>query len=359
MPEINKLFGKPTEFFSEFDEFLNDHIGGSFEAIKFRRKTAFRVFNSTGDLYIVGDNTGAMFLTAPFRQKTRSNPFQWWENICVKLQKEGYQKNYLNRVLESKKVVSSRGAKVIYTSIPSTPVLIPDQFPASTPSRYREACQRVTPENNHIRAMQTMNPDIEFFYPLQVFKEKAKDPYFYPNNAYHWKGESAWVFIEEFAKKYDLELPDTWPGGPCEYKMVEWDIGQLIGVGDETRGCDRNREQLGVEIDPHYMYPLNKTSEIKYPNHPGVKVVKMTNPNSENDKVAIIFSNSFGPEVREQYAALFHTTYHLRLGVINTPNMKLLLRETDILDVDIAIFAIADFHYPNFLIAFESDEDVL
>lgn len=349
MPEKSQFLNNPKAAFGNFNDWLNDHIGGSFQAIKFRRKFYFDVFNVTGDTYIVGENDGALFLTAPFRQKDRNTPFQWWQNICGKLQVEGFQKNYLQKVWGSHKMISSRGARVIYTSIPSKPVLIPHKFPKSAPAKFKPACEAVTPENNHIQAMRIMSPETEFFYPLEVFQKKVEDPYFYPNSAYHWKGESAWVFIEEFAKKYNFDLPKSWPQGPCTEQELDWDIGKLIGVGQTTRGCDRERSMLEIEIDSGFMYPLSETAQAKNPKKKAIKVVKMTNPHAPNNKSAIIFSNSFGPEVREQYASLFKTTYHLRLGIINTPDMKLLLRETDILDVDLAIIAIADFHYPNFL----------
>ena len=352
-PTLAEIRDNPKQEFKNFDDYLNDHIGGSFQAIKFRRKFYFDVFNATGDTYIVGKNDGALFLTAPFRQKNRDTPFQWWDNVCNKLQREGYQKNYLKRVHKSKENIGRYGAEVIYTSIPSTPVMIPEQFPMSTPKAHKEACPKVTAQNNHVLKIQEMDPETKFFYPLGVFQDKAKDPYFYPNSAYHWQGESTWVFIEEFAKEFGYALPKSWPAGPCKYQDVLWDIGKLVGVGTEIKGCDRDLTQLEIEMDERFMYPLNASFAEANPKKTAIRVVKMINPHAPNDKTAIIFTNSFGPAVRQQYASLFKTTYHLRPGIINTPDMKVLLRESDILDVDVVVVAIADFHYPNFLAPLE------
>lgn len=352
-PTLAEIRESPKQGFKDFDDYLNDHIGGSFQSIKFRRKFYFDVFNATGDTYIVGKNDGALFLTAPFQQPDRDTPFQWWEKVCEKLQVAGYQRNYLKRVEASKAMLSSRGANVIYSSIPTTPVLNPDQFPRSTPAGYKEACAAVTPENNHIVKMREMDPETNFFYPLRAFQERSKDPFFYPNSAYHWQGESTWVFIEELSKEYNFDLPKTWPGKPCEYQDVPWDIGTLIGVGETTKGCDRDKAQLGIIVEDRFKYPLSAKAIEANPRKTHITVVKMTNPHAESDQSAIIFSNSFGPAVREQYASLFKTTYHLRLGIINTPDMKLLLRESDVLDVDTIIIAIGDFHYPGFLAALE------
>ena len=348
-PDKSRLMSEPKAVFSQFDDYLNDHIGGSFQAIKFRRKFYFDVFNSTGDTYIVGKNDGALFLTAPFRQKDRTSHFQWWNNLCFKLQRGGFQKNYLKRVNASKENIGRYGAQVIYTSIPSTPVLIPDEFPMSAPKRLKDSCAKVTPQNNHIVKMSAMAPDVEFFYPLGVFQEKAKDPYFYPNSAYHWQGESTWVFIEEFAKEFDFALPKSWPAGPCEYRNVKWDIGKLVGVGTEVMGCDRDLSELEIQVNERFDYPLNDEYVAANPRKKTIRVVKMENPHAPNDKTAIIFTNSFGPAVRQQYASLFKTTYHVRPGIINTRDIRILLKESDILDVDVITIAIADFHYPNFL----------
>jgi len=352
-PELKQAITQPKETFSQLDDYVNDHIGGGFQAIRGRRKAYFDYLGQTNDIYIVGDNKGAMFLTSPFQQKDRNSPFQWWDNICVKLQKAGFQKRYLERVAKSKKMITSRGAEVIYTSVPSTPVLIPEQFPKSAPQYLQAECAKVTAENNHIVEMRKQDPDTKFFYPLGVFKEKAQDPYFYPNAAYHWQGESTWVFMEEFAKTYGYKLPSVWPKEPCKVSQVKWDLGKLIGVGDMTTGCDRDLSKLGIVIDEKFNYPLDENPQRKNQKKTSIRVVKMSNPHAPNNKTAIIFSNSFGPAVRQQYAALFKTTYHLRSGIINTPDMKLLLRESDILDVDLAIVAIADFHYPNFLAPLE------
>ncbi len=352
-PTLAEIRDNPKQEFKNFDDYLNDHIGGSFQAIKLRRKFYFDVFNATGDTYIVGKNDGALFLTAPFRQKDRDTPFQWWENVCDKLQRVGYQKAYVKRVRKSKEMITRYGADVIYTSIPSTPVLISDQFPKSAPAEYREACPKVTPENNHINEIRKLEPDTKFFYPLGAFQEKAKDPYFYPNSAYHWQGESTWVFIEEFAKEYNFTLSPKWPSGPCTYQDVPWDIGKLVGVGTTIKGCDRDLSQLGIIVDEKFQYPLNEAYAKAHPKKTHITVVKMENPHAQNDMTAIIFTNSFGPAVRQQYASLFKTTYHLRPGIINTPDMKILLRESDVLDVDLATIAIADFHYPNFLAPLE------
>ncbi len=355
LPDLNlkSVLSSPKETFVQLDDYVDDHIGGGFQVIKARRKFYFDVFNATGDTYIVGKNDGALFLTSPFQQKTRKTPFQWWENVCDKLQREGYQINYLKRVNKSKKNISRYGARVIYASVPSTPLLIPDQFPKSAPAKYSEACRKVTPENNHIVDMRKLDPDVEFFYPLGAFQEKAKDPYFYPNSAYHWQGESTWTFIEEFARKYNFDFSPKWPAGPCEYQNVGWDIGKLVGVGDEIKGCDRDLSSLGIIVDEKFQYPLNEAYAKAHPKKTSITVVKMTNPHAQNDMSAIIFTNSFGPAVRQQYASLFKTTYHIRPGIINTPDVKLLLRESDILDVDLATVSIADFHYPNFLAPLE------
>ncbi len=343
-PDLTQVIKAPKETFTQVDDFVNDHLGGGFQVIKARRKFYFESFGATNDIYIVGNNKGAYFLTAPFQQRDRNLPFSWWNNICVNAQNPNYQKSYLERFGKSEGFLSRYGAEVVYGMVPSKAVLLQDQLPKSTPEKTLEACKDFSATNNVAKSLTETNPDLNIFYPYSAFKERVSDPLFYPNTAYHWQGESTWVFTEELAKKYNLEVSSKWDKGPCEVSDVKWDIGGLIGVGKETTGCDRDLEGLGIEIDEKFMYPLKDGASKK-----AVRVVKMTNPYVSNDKSAIVFSNSFGPAVRQQIASHFKTTYHLRGGIINSPNMKALLNESDILDVDFIIVTVADFHYPGFL----------
>jgi hypothetical protein len=302
------------------------------------------MFGATNDIYIQGNGQGAYFLTSPFQQKDRQLPFSWWNNICVNAQNPNYQKSYLERFAKSEEYLSRFGAKVVYGMVPSKAVLLQEQLPKSTPQKLVDACKAFTETNNVAKSLIEENPDLNIFYPYSAFKERVSDPLFYPNTAYHWQGESTWIFTEELAQKYELEKSPKWDSGPCKIADVKWDIGGLIGVGQETTGCNRDLKALDIEIDERFMYPLNNEADKD-----AVRVVKMSNPHLSNGKSAIVFSNSFGPAVRQQIASHFETTYHLRGGIINSPNMKALLSQSDILDVDFIIVTVADFHYPGFL----------
>ncbi len=344
LPDLTKVLTTPKPVFGQLDDYVNDHIGGGFQAIKGRRKFYFDTFGATNDIYIVGNDQGSYFLTSPFRQKDRKQPFSWWGNACVRAQNPNYLKSYIKIFEKSEADLSKYGAEVVYGMVPSKAVLLQDQLPKSTPEKIRAACEEISAENNWAVNYSKLNPDINFFYPYTAFKERVSDPLFYPNTAYHWQGESTWVFAEKLAAEYNLDVSPAWDKGPCKNTSVKWDIGGLIGVGQETPGCDRDLSSLEIEIDEKFMYPLNAQAKKET-----VKVVKMTNPHAVNDKTAIVFSNSFGPAVRQQVASHFKTTYHLRAGIINGVDMKALLSQSDILDVDFIVVTVADFHYPGML----------
>jgi len=109
-------------------------------------------------------------------------------------------------------------------------------------------------------------------------------------------------------------------------------------------GCDRDRRELRLNVFNSYNYPLNEGASIN-----SVPLFALTNPYASNDKKAVLVSNSFGPLVREQFASLFTTTYHLNLNPLSEKQVELLLHESDILDVDYIVIVIADFHYPTFI----------
>ena len=353
-PTMVEVLDNPKQGFKDFDEYLNDHIGGSFQTIKFRRKFYFDVFNATGDKYIVGKNDGALFLTSPFQHTDRENPFSWWNDLCVNGQDERYQKAYARRLVRSFEYLSTSNAKIVYGMVPTTPVLLQDQLPRSTPQHIKAACELISKDNNMATVLKDITPNVEIFYPYEAFKSRVADPLFYPNAAYHWQGESTWIFTEELARLYDLDVSPKWDSGPCTASDVKWDIGSLVGVGQDTKGCDRDLAALEIDVDEKFMYPLNAGSRKN-----AIQVVKMTNPHAINDKSAIVFSNSFGPAVREQVASHFKTTYHLRGGIISAPDMQNLLENSDILGVDFIIVTIADFHYPGFLSFIEPSKQVL
>lgn len=344
LPVLTQFLKSPKPTFGQLDDYVNDHIGGGFQVIKGRRKFYFDKFGATNDIYMVGNGQGDYFLTSPFQQKDRKQPFSWWGNACVRAQNPNYLKAYIKNFEESEAHLSKFGAKIVYGMVPSKAVLLQDRLPKSTPKKIRIACQNISAENNWAVNYAKLNPDINFFYPYTAFKDRVSDPLFYPNAAYHWQGESTWVFTEELAAQYNLDVPSVWDKGPCEKTSVKWDIGGLIGVGQETPGCDRNLKSLEIQVDEKFMYPLSKQAKKS-----AVRVVKMTNPHAVNEKTAIVFSNSFGPAVRQQVASHFKTTYHLRAGIINGPDMKALLNESNILDVDFIVVTVADFHYPVIL----------
>ena len=347
-PELSEFMVHPKAAFSQFDEFISDNLGGSFEIIQARRKFYYNVLGVTGDKYIVRDSSGAVFLTSTFMAEDRNTPFSWWRRLCEKFQMPDYQAAYVKRLKNSAGVLGRLGAKVVFTSVPTKAVLIPDRLPISTPEDLVENCRLISGDDNHIRTMQASNPGLNLFYPIQDFKERMNDPYFFPDVAYHWSGESSWVFVEAFAKQYGLRLPEVWPTGPCINQNVKWDIGRLMVISTETAGCDRSEEVLELVTDERFDYPLNAGAAKK-----SVRVAKLTNPHAENDLTAVMFSNSFGPIVRSKFAAQFRTTYHLNGNRINPENMQLLLGESEILDADYAVVIVADFHYPRFLARFE------
>lgn len=353
-PKPAEVLANPKQGFAQLDDYVDDHIGGGFQVIKARRKFYFDVFNAKGDTYIVGNNDGALFLTAPFQQADRKNPFQWWTSLCVTGQNSRYQQANVKQFARTQQFLSQRGAQVVFGMVPTKPVLIQDQFPNSTPASVRKACSEITATNNLQVAINNIDPNIEIFYPYEAFKSRVSDPLFFPNTAYHWQGESSWIFAEELAAKYNLDISEKWDSGPCKPTDVEWDIGGLIGVGKETPGCDRDQSQLGIIVDDTFAYPLPDGAAKK-----SVTVVKMTNPHSTNQKTAIVFSNSFGPVVREKVASHFKTTYHLRVGTISDPDMRALLDTTDILNVDNIFVTVADFHYPRFLSLIGPSREVL
>lgn len=349
LPEIKLLLREPKAAFSRYDDYIADHIGGSFQAIRFRKEINFKVFKSTDDPYIVRSADGALFLTAPFTQKERTRPFSWWNHLCITMQKPAYQEVYAKKLKASEAVLGHQGAKVIFTNVPTKSILLPGKLPRSTPDHIKQSCAGLTAQNNHIKTLQAGYQNLNMFYPIEAFKSRMNDPRFFPSTAYHWAGESNWVFTEAFAKEYQIDLPDNWPReGSCTPQDVQWDIGRLMGVDDVTPGCDRDRNALGLIIDTKFNYPVTSDPKIK-----SVRITKITNPNAAGDKTAVMFSNSFGPAVREPFAAQFKTFYHLNTNQISNPKLKLLLNNSNIMTVDYAIIVIGDFHYPKYLSRFE------
>jgi hypothetical protein len=302
------------------------------------------MFGATNDIYIQGNDKGDYFLTSPFQQKDRDRPFSWWDNICVNAQNTNYQNAYADLFKESHEFLSQHGANVVYGMVPTKAVLMPNDLPKSTPKNMVEACKKISSDNNIGNTLSKAVPSVNFFYPYAEFKERIEDPLFYPRKAYHWQGESSWLFAEKLAEKYNLDVSPKWQNSDCQNTMVEWDIGKLIGVGETTPGCDRDRSALGIIVEQSYTYPLHEGADKE-----SVIVAKLTNPYAPNDKTAIVFSNSFGPVVRELIASHFKTTYHLRANFISGPDMQRLFLQSDMLKADDIFVTVADFHYPAFL----------
>jgi len=292
-------------------------------------------------------------INAPFSDKTRERPFSWWTSLCVSLQIEKRQAAYAERVRDSKKLLSSRGAKVIFSSVPTKPGIMPQNAALSTPKDIKKACEELSAKENHITKIASLVPEANFFYPFEAFKSRATDPKFFPNPAYHWAGESGWVFAEEFAKTFDLKLSPAWDFGPCEDKLVRWDIGRLTGVSAETPGCNRNFDKLELSIDEGFKYSVGahgdaddntKTSAPKK-----IKMTKFENPHVKTGTKAVVLSNSFGRNAAEQLASIFTTTYHFNTNGVSVPKLNSLYLHSDFLEVDYIILVAGDFHYPKFL----------
>ncbi len=352
LPDLSQALKSPKKTFTQLDDFTNDHIGGGFQIIKFRKNFHYKYFGNTGDKYITRHPGGAMFLTAPFTRQERDNPFSWWNALCVKLQTEKGQREYINRAKESHRLLESRGARVIYSSVPTKPGLVPSLASSSTPKELKAACAKFSTGEKHIDAIKSKMPAADFFYPFEAFKTRMSDPKFYPNKSYHWSGESGWVFAEEFAKEFGLKLSPKWDYGPCVPTMVRWDIGRLMGVAEETEGCDRDFEKLGLQKDPKYQYPVPPfvpeiDGTLKNPIK-NIGMVKFDNPHVKTGETAIILSNSFGRNGADQLASLFSTTYHLSTNGVSVPKLNKLYLHSDFLEVDYIIVVAGDFHYPQY-----------
>ena len=353
LPELKQAIANPKPTFAQLDDYINDHIGGGFQVIKFRKNFHYKYLGNTGDKYITRGKNGAMFLTSSFSDKTRDKPFAWWKSLCVVTQNEKPQKIYARQIKESHDLLSSRGAKVIYSSIPTKPGLMPQNASTSTPNYLRKACTEYSNGEKHLPAIQKRIPQINFFYPFDAFKARVSDPKFYPTASYHWSGESGWVFTEEFAKEFNFQLSSKWDHGPCKQQLVRWDIGRLTGVANETPGCDRDFEKLALNRNLKFEYPIdtNLAAAEAGTNNPvkSIKMVEFKNPTVKTGSTAVILSNSFGRNGADQLASLFSTTYHLNTNGMSAPKLKNLYLHSDFLDVDYVIVIAGDFHYPGYL----------
>lgn len=345
LPSLSDVIDNPKAGFKQFDGWMNDHVGFGFQAIRFRKRFLYETLGVTGDKYIVRNNSGDLFLTGRFNLENRDYPFKWFKRNCSKLLNPEYTKKYIENLSASNEVLSRFGAKTIFTAVPTKSVLLTDRLPASTPQNLVQDCKKINSKNNGLMVSAKQLPTVNTYYPHDVFKTRTSaDPLFFPNSAYHWAGESNWAFVEDFAETYNLKLPPTWPKGPCVSHKVRWDIGLLMGVSDVVDGCNRDKRELRLNTYNQFGYPVGKPEDGAT-----ASVFAMTNPYAANDKRAVMISNSFGPLVREQFAGLFKTTYHINLNRTRNDHLISLLHDSDVLDTDYVVIIVADFHYPDFL----------
>jgi len=132
LPSISDMADDPKAGFKQFDGWMNDHVGFSFQAIRFRKRFLYKHLGVTGDKYIVRNKDGDLFLTSRFNDNKREMPFSWFDGNCRKSVTRHYTALYVKSLSASNKVLSRFGAKTIFTAVPTKSVLLTDKFPAST-----------------------------------------------------------------------------------------------------------------------------------------------------------------------------------------------------------------------------------
>lgn len=342
-PPLLDYILRPEDAFDKLEAAVDDYQFGGLQIIRSRRSVLFDYLDTTGDKYVVKNKSGAVFLTAPFRSRERNNAFWWWRRNCILSRTDPGLSKIENSLRLAQRVLSSRGAEVVFAVAPSKSVALKDSLPRSTPSDIRSACQATSSENNWVGLLNERTDEFKMFYPFNEFYDRSnRDSSFFPNTAYHWEGESTWTFVESLTKELGILLNADFPK-ECKPREVPWDIGRVLGVRTTTPGCTR-------QVSEAYSWRRSKFA-VRLPNgnRPDLAIWTSSLAGNEQQPTLLLISNSFGPPVRVAFAHAFSKVYHINQNDLRADQIHALLEQTDILDVDYVISIGADFHYPGVL----------
>ena len=343
LPPIEQFVFAPKAAFQQLEEVVEDYQFGGEQIIRLRRTVYFDYLGVTGDPYIVKNDDGAVFLTAPFYSKNRDGAFAWWRRNCFSSITKPQLDITEDALSRAQDLFSARGAKVVFVVVPSKSAVLSDSLPPSTPQFIKDKCSKLSGDVNWVSFLDDRTDSaFETFYPFDEFRaQAARSALFYPHTSYHWQGESTWVLVNDLADHLGLSLPPEFPQ-TCTPMDVHWDIGRLLGVRIKTEGCDR------AVSDAYTFETLQR--ELQVAGKATTVPLHVTRLKGHDDlPTALIYGNSFVPPARAALGHMFRETTFIDQNVVNPPTVEALLGNGDLLDVDYVIVLGADFHYPSVL----------
>ncbi|WP_020158934.1 alginate O-acetyltransferase AlgX-related protein [Methylobacter marinus] len=262
MPEfsLNNLYQK--NFYSQVDNFLNDHSASRGYAIKFKNWIDYRIFNISPAPAVFIGKEGWMYY--------KTTLGDYLDDSCTAREK---MRLIAQRLGELKTVIEASGRRFIFTIIPNKATVYPEYVGLDiNPSRCGKSHYDLL-----VEALEGYNID-NFVKIDHLLNEAKEDVLVYYKTDSHWTDEGALIAINALFKKLD---PVSWDQYLPKFDLVEAKYkGDLLGMfGWNIQGEEEVTRKIKVKDDLYI-----KEEKTNYLNN-GYPYVRYTENNRKEGKI--------------------------------------------------------------------------
>lgn len=283
--EKRELFAKPEFSFSNIDQYpsrfenyFNDHFGFRNKIISFGGVIKAKLFNTSSkiDKVMVGHDKWLFFWEETIQKSYLNlNPFQT-EDLG----------DFGNKLKNINAYSKENGIRFIATIYPNKHTIYGYKIPKRFKVLRKKAEQRIDQFYKFTNKNKIFNVDNR-----NILITNAKENQLYFKNDSHWNSNGAYyayknIFDEISKTDKDILKPllmdDFSINIDSDY--LKGDLVNLLGIDNED----------GFFRDKYYSYNIKKPSKIVRQNGSyGKRSLIYENPNSGNDKIALVFGDSF------------------------------------------------------------------
>ena len=298
------------ELFTALEQFINDHIGFAMPLNKFYRHTQFYLFGDSPIPNVSIGSDGFVFVNSA----STLHPNQRLVKTCKPANEAVARAG--RHVRQMFDAVRGTELSLTFAVVPSKLLLYADRLPNTVPNELREACASLEPQLTLPGQLEKQFGEQQnlFYFPLTELARHRDAEAFYPPGNFHSNSMSNHLFAEDLLQKMGIEPGEGFSKG-ASLRSVRADIKML---GFEREALVWSYPYDDYVITSRRQQPKWIRKFFKHARDFGT--FETGNPASE--RVALVFSNSFGKYVTPHIAPGFRRLHHISLNDVKIKEMS-------------------------------------
>jgi hypothetical protein len=310
-PSIDLLRDSPASYIKQLDACVKDRIGFRRLANATYRRMRFYVFRDPPLANISVGAGGHVFMNS----HRLDQPRLVLHNLCeIQLHPNPKLVTEMDTLFTAMtSYYQPQGPHVTIAAVPTTYSLYAQYLPVRIGKGLRDACRAYPTSDSLLSQLarrSTEEKHYDLYYPLDLFRTRSKDPLFYPENRFHWSGESAFLFARSLLM-HSGAVDKPYLDDPSQVQIVEDDLSMFFGFARTIKARTYAYKEFTTVVDvPDWAQDLSKNGGLH----------QYTTRGALSDYRGLLIANSFGIELSQHLAKGFTTFFYYNLNHIPKEN---------------------------------------